>query len=364
MENLESNVTDYMITPRGEALSRQGARYTSLGSGDFSRDITYGEDGRVLEDNRSDAQKVIANEIVESIDRFLKGIVDGLRSYRGAKISKTKTIRTIGRTSLNFEEMCNEGVLVVLKILNGYASEKGSMTTYLTNNIAGRVHKESLRNGNGVIKIPVHIHDTLKEIYKLGNHKGIFENVFEAYYRSKKPGIALMIAGSVDEWAGNGKPISKFLEDSLTQLEEEQERESEELTFDEEMQRCSERNVLTYEDNFKRSEDTPSFEEGYSNGVLDIADKNATSTLEKLIEKDQPEDQRMLVDTLLNNIHLTDRERKVLEMRFGLNGNKEHTLQVIGGYMGISRERARQIEAVAIKKLKRSLTQDIGNYVE
>lgn len=49
---------------------------------------------------------------------------------------------------------------------------------------------------------------------------------------------------------------------------------------------------------------------------------------------------------------LDDRERTVLELRFGLNGNAKHILDDAGEELGITRERVRQIEAKALKKLK------------
>ncbi|MDX1414342.1 MAG: RNA polymerase sigma factor RpoD [Candidatus Promineifilaceae bacterium] len=50
--------------------------------------------------------------------------------------------------------------------------------------------------------------------------------------------------------------------------------------------------------------------------------------------------------------HLTDREREVLEMRFGLDDGKDHTLEEVGKRFGVTRERIRQIEAKALRKLR------------
>jgi len=49
---------------------------------------------------------------------------------------------------------------------------------------------------------------------------------------------------------------------------------------------------------------------------------------------------------------LSDREAKVLKMRFGLQGNKTMTLEEVGKKFGVTRERIRQIEAKALRKLK------------
>jgi RNA polymerase primary sigma factor len=49
---------------------------------------------------------------------------------------------------------------------------------------------------------------------------------------------------------------------------------------------------------------------------------------------------------------LSDREAKVLKLRFGLEGTKQMTLEEVGKVFGVTRERIRQIEAKALRKLK------------
>lgn len=50
---------------------------------------------------------------------------------------------------------------------------------------------------------------------------------------------------------------------------------------------------------------------------------------------------------------LSDRERKIIEMRFGLGGGKSHTLEEVGQEFAVTRERIRQIEAKALTKLRK-----------
>ena len=49
---------------------------------------------------------------------------------------------------------------------------------------------------------------------------------------------------------------------------------------------------------------------------------------------------------------LTPREAKVLRMRFGIDMNTDHTLEEVGKQFDVTRERIRQIEAKALRKLK------------
>ena len=56
---------------------------------------------------------------------------------------------------------------------------------------------------------------------------------------------------------------------------------------------------------------------------------------------------------------LSDRQRQILQMHFGMEDGICHSLEEIGNLMGISKERARQIERQAMEKLKK-LGADMG----
>ena len=62
---------------------------------------------------------------------------------------------------------------------------------------------------------------------------------------------------------------------------------------------------------------------------------------------------------------LTPRERLVLRMRFGLEGGRTHTLEEIGGCLGVTRERARQIESKALARIRRMKSlQSLRDYLD
>lgn len=89
-------------------------------------------------------------------------------------------------------------------------------------------------------------------------------------------------------------------------------------------------------------------EEGEESTLGDfIEDEDTASPEESATVQLLKEQVREILSTL------SDRERKILEMRFGLNGAKSHTLEEVGLEFAVTRERIRQIEAKALMKLKK-----------
>ena len=61
----------------------------------------------------------------------------------------------------------------------------------------------------------------------------------------------------------------------------------------------------------------------------------------------------LLVEDVLDSLNvLTEREAKILRLRFGLGGERKHTLKELGDIFGITRERIRQIQKGALRKLR------------
>ena len=77
-----------------------------------------------------------------------------------------------------------------------------------------------------------------------------------------------------------------------------------------------------------------------------IEDGNAVSPIESAVDEGLSEATREILDGL------TDREAKVLRMRFGIDMNTDHTLEEVGKQFDVTRERIRQIEAKALRKLR------------
>lgn len=77
-----------------------------------------------------------------------------------------------------------------------------------------------------------------------------------------------------------------------------------------------------------------------------IADKETVSPLEMTIQTTLTQEIRKVLASL------SPREAKILRMRFGIDETREYTLEELGRQFGISRERIRQIENIALRKLK------------
>ncbi|MFA6437284.1 MAG: sigma-70 family RNA polymerase sigma factor [Candidatus Paceibacterota bacterium] len=102
----------------------------------------------------------------------------------------------------------------------------------------------------------------------------------------------------------------------------------------------------------KISQDTVSLE-------TPVGDEEDNTTLEEFVEnkKELSPSELMARKMLKEHIYeiiadLSDREKKILEMRFGLSDNITHTLEEVGQVFGVTRERIRQIEAKALTKIR------------
>jgi RNA polymerase primary sigma factor len=92
--------------------------------------------------------------------------------------------------------------------------------------------------------------------------------------------------------------------------------------------------------------ETPIGEEQDSSLGDFIADEDAINPSESVVNSNLAEQTRKVLATL------TPREEKVLRMRFGIGGKSDHTLEEVGQDFNVTRERIRQIEAKALKKLR------------
>jgi RNA polymerase primary sigma factor len=92
--------------------------------------------------------------------------------------------------------------------------------------------------------------------------------------------------------------------------------------------------------------ETPIGEEEDSHLGDFIEDKKVLSPADAIVNFNLSEQTRRVLTTL------TPREEKVLRMRFGIGEKADHTLEEVGRDFDVTRERIRQIEAKALRKLR------------
>jgi len=90
-------------------------------------------------------------------------------------------------------------------------------------------------------------------------------------------------------------------------------------------------------------------EEGGSPFGEIVGDENATSPYETLREKNIQGDLRELLDAL------DEREARIIKLRFGIDGSNEMTLEEVGKLFNVTRERVRQLQNLAISKMRKSM---------
>ncbi|AKF07401.1 RNA polymerase sigma factor RpoD [Sandaracinus amylolyticus] len=105
--------------------------------------------------------------------------------------------------------------------------------------------------------------------------------------------------------------------------------------------------------------ETPIGEEEDSHLGDFIEDKSVVSPIEAVINMNLEEQTRRVLKTL------TPREEKVLRMRFGIGEKSDHTLEEVGQDFEVTRERIRQIEAKALRKLRHpSRSKQLRSFIE
>jgi len=98
--------------------------------------------------------------------------------------------------------------------------------------------------------------------------------------------------------------------------------------------------------------DAPIGEDGDTTFGELVGDENEASPLENLQEKSMSNDIKTVIG------QLEDREAEIIHLRFGLDGNHPLTLEEVGEKFDITRERVRQIQNIAIHKMRRIMNEN------
>ncbi|MBM3136762.1 MAG: sigma-70 family RNA polymerase sigma factor [Chloroflexi bacterium] len=236
--------------------------------------------------------------------------------------------RYLGR-GINFLDLIQEGNLGLLRAVNKFDPARGfKFSTYATWWIRQSISRHIAEQAR-TIRIPVHLFESISKLLR------IQRNLVQRLGRDPKyDDIALE---SDFLLADDRQSIKRALKDS--------EPVPHELQLRWELATAKVQNIL------KSAEDPISLERP-------VGDEDS-SQLGDFIEDDEavePMDAaaRELLREQVQNVlgALTERERQVLELRFGLIDGKDHTLEEVSNYFNVTRERIRQIEAKALRNLR------------
>ena len=204
------------------------------------------------------------------------------------------------RHGISFMDLIQEGNIGLMKAVEKFEVERGNkFSTYAFWWIKQGIER-AIADKARLIRIPVHVSEKMKKIFRAAGDMGE-----SAGTRPEPQQIA----------AALGMPVEK-VEAILRVAREPQ-------AFEE----------------FSADEDGP--------GLLEfLVDSDATSPMQAMLDRERQEK----IERTLKS--LTPREEKILRMRFGIGREAPSTLEEIGRSLGLSRERVRQIEASALRKIQ------------
>jgi RNA polymerase primary sigma factor len=236
--------------------------------------------------------------------------------------------RYLGR-GISFLDLIQEGNMGLLRAVGKFDPRRGfKFSTYATWWIRQSINR-SIAEQARTIRIPVHLFESITRILRtqrtlvqeLGRDPTTEELALEVGYLPASDVQAVLRAHAEE------KPLPPDLQHRLDLATQKIDR------------------VL-------RSAEEPVSLEG------PVGDEDSSSLGEFIEDEDAPSPieaaaRQMLREQVQRALtSLSDREREVLELRFGLKDGKDHTLEEVSRYFDVTRERIRQIEAKALRKLR------------
>ena len=257
---------------------------------------------------RLEAEKAF-NEIIESHLRLVVNIVNKF-------ITKDN--------SLPNDDLIQEGSIGLIEAAESYNPAYGNrFKAYATRTIHQMIYR-AIPDKTRIIHLPGHMIETISELLRVSHR------LAQEYGREP-----------------TAKEISQRMGLPLERIRE--------IVTVEQLPVSLESHIDENEDNLLDEEGNRSF----GKSIIDMIDKNALSMTDAVAEKFLKEQIEEVLDTL------TFRERRVIELRFGLVDGRKLTLEEVGKEFGVTRERIRQIEDKALRRLRHpSRSRKLKDYLE
>jgi RNA polymerase primary sigma factor len=281
-------------------------------------------------------------ELYREMDAIHSRAVEGDQALIRANLRLVVSIakRYLGR-GMSLLDLIQEGNMGLLRAIGKFDPRRGfKFSTYATWWIRQSINR-SIAEQARTIRIPVHLFESISRILRaqrhltqtLGRDPSKTELAMEAGYLSASDLQTILRAQS------ENKPLKPELQERLETATQKVNR------------------ILRSAEEPISLEGPVGDEESSSLGDF-IEDEDATSPIDSAARE-------MLREQVQHALEaLSDREREVLELRFGLRDGKEHTLEEVSRYFNVTRERVRQIEAKALRKMRHPAhSRDLRDYL-